>query len=457
MIVEQISDYVNLLKTDSEKLISQIKDGKVTLPISKNYKPVVDEIQISISGNHISYGTILEEKPDWSEFINKILNDRLIKNGAIGSLAPILVKETSLPKKHDNAIGQMEFWLGNFFRTVIKEECDFRYNGKKPKSTSNYVYNLMMELNEVPLISEFELKLSGVFISSNDAILQYFSIRKIQPKDIDAEQSFSTMHRNIPDCVVTFQIKETEESGGWKRATNALDIFRLFKLSSVSYLSFRKLTQSIIWSHSGGVSFSLDNPFSKYKYEISDRDIPDFHKFSESFFPVLELQNDSEKDMFAFKIALERYRNSTLDRVEDGRNLLTAVIGLEALYTSKHELGEIKYRLSIRIAKLLSYFGFDSRNTRKIVEDAYGYRNTIGHGSNIDPKDFQKVKENLEKILEILRISVIVFGIVMTKMNKNHILFGLDDLMLGMDNQELETEIKKIQSIMPEIVLKMSH
>jgi len=159
--------------------------------------------------------------------------------------------------------------------------------------------------------------------------------------------------------------------------------------------------------------------------------------------------------MFGFKISLERYKNATTDAADDGRNLLTVMIGLEALYTAKHEVGEIKYRLALRVARLLGCFGINSETVRKDIEKAYVFRNTIGHGSDIDPNDRQEVMDLLKKVANILRISIIIFGIMLQKLKKNQIIFGIDDLMLLSKNEKLDESFVDVKEKIPDSVLRI--
>jgi len=453
MSVDQLSELVDSAKTEAAKMIEQIIHDKRALPTSRIYKTVAKDFKASLNGHSASYTSIVEAKPSFEEIIEDIMDMTLLKNGVLNSVARSLINETSLPKQHDNPVGQTEFWLESFFRKILQNECEALYYKRKSKPTANYVSNLMMELNCLLPESEFVLKESGVFISSDDAILQDFSFRKIIAKDLEQHDSpFSFPFRNIPDGVITFKSKISNVDG-WDHAHNVLDLFRLFRLGSVSYITFRQNSSSLIWTSGSGTQSPLSHPSRRFKYELANKDVVDFHRFCEAFLPILKKQNENEKDMFGFKIALERYRNSTLDAVDDGRNLLTAVIGLEALYTAKHEVGEIKYRLSNRIAKLLSYFDWDVRRVRKLIEDAYGYRNTIGHGSNIDQKDLNKVRGILEDVCNVLRVSVVVFGAFLLELNKNQIVFGIDDLMLGTENKEFQERITKIQKLIPPSVL----
>jgi len=450
--IDDLTRIVNQVKIECSKVFEQIKKDEALIPTITSYKNIITKLELELNKHIATSETKTESKPDWSQIIAKIINEKLISDGTMKSLAIILSKNTSISKKFDNPVGQMEMWLETFFKKILEDEFEKLYSNGTPKSTTFYVSNLMMELNEVPVMVEHLVKISGVFISLNESILQYFTFRKVLPKDLDG---FSDMNRflKFPDGILIFDTKNTEEQGH-TIISNVLDIFRLFRLSSITYMTHKTKSHSMIWPAGSGTSSSILNSGNRYKYEITDRDMPDFHEFLEIFFPILEQKSSKEKDMFGFNIALERYRNSTLDMVEDGRNIMTAVIGLEALFSAKHEIGEIKYRISNRIAKFLSNFGFNGREVRKIIEDAYGYRNTIGHGSNIEQQEYQKARDNLDKVCNILRISIIIFGTGLMNLKKNQIVFGIDDSMLGVQNKEYENMISSANNIIPKSVLQ---
>lgn len=226
--------------------------------------------------------TKIETNPDWSQIIAKIINEKLMTNGTLSSLATTLAKTTSITKKYDNPIGQMEMWLETFFKKILEDEFEKLYSNRKPKSTTFYISNLMMELNEIPVIIEFTTTILGTFISSNDSILQHFSIRKVKPKDIDWDMHTGRMF-NFPDGILTFKIKGDQNQGHVKMS-NILDVFRL---SSVSHYQLRGQSSSLIWSTSFGTSSPIPKDRIRYKYEITDKDIANFMNFQKYYFQYL--------------------------------------------------------------------------------------------------------------------------------------------------------------------------
>lgn len=91
------------------------------------------------------------------------------------------------------------------------------------------------------------------------------------------------------------------------------------------------------------------------------------------------------------------------------RKLMTAVMGLESLFTFEKDRGENAFKLGIRVAKLLGLLNFDAEKVRALVEEAYVFRNKVVHGSYISQKDRIKMNEILVCILNFLRVSLIIF------------------------------------------------
>jgi hypothetical protein len=88
---------------------------------------------------------------------------------------------------------------------------------------------------------------------------------------------------------------------------------------------------------------------------------------------------------------------------------MTAVMGLESLFTFEKDRGENAFKLGIRVAKLLGLLNFDAEKVRALVEEAYVFRNKVVHGSYISQKDRIKMNEILVCILNFLRVSLIIF------------------------------------------------
>lgn len=79
----------------------------------------------------------------------------------------------------------------------------------------------------------------------------------------------------------------------------------------------------------------------------------------------------------------------------------------------------------------------------------------LGHEDyQVEQQEFQKARDILDKVCDILRISIIIFGTGLVNLKKNQIVFGIDDSMLGIQNKDYEDMISSANKIMPKSVLQ---
>lgn len=114
-----------------------------------------------------------------------------------------------------------------------------------------------------------------------------------------------------------------------------------------------------------------------------------------------------------FAVAIRRFRD-TYERYwpRDPEMLLDATIALEALFLGDPYDRELRYRLSLRVARLLAA-DLDTRTRlAKAVRAAYDLRSKIAHGATVDsmkPRDAEKLAKVLDEIPAILRAAIGVF------------------------------------------------
>ena len=129
-------------------------------------------------------------------------------------------------------------------------------------------------------------------------------------------------------------------------------------------------------------------------------------------------------------ISLERYNSALLEAIDAERKLMTAVMGLESLFTLEKDRGENAFKLSIRCAKLLGFMGFDVERVRKLTEEAYSYRNKVVHGSYISQEKRKRINEILPEILNYLRVSLIIFTLC-REIGKDKLVEMIDKSMIS--------------------------
>ncbi len=122
---------------------------------------------------------------------------------------------------------------------------------------------------------------------------------------------------------------------------------------------------------------------------------------------------------------------------------MTAIMGLESLYSMPKERGENCYKISLRTAKLLSFLGFKPLNIQKNIEKAYSIRNKVSHGMPISKKEACKI-EDLKTLLDYLRLSLIIF-LSLSEINKNEFVHLVDSALIDINSSlRLNKELQKI-------------
>jgi len=153
--------------------------------------------------------------------------------------------------------------------------------------------------------------------------------------------------------------------------------------------------------------------------------------------------NKEEKEYRTLFISIERYNSALLESVDIDRKLMTAVMGLESLFTFEKDRGENAFKLGIRVARLLGNLNFDAVNVRALTEQAYNFRNKVVHGSYISQDNIKKMNEIFPNILNYLRVSLIVF-LLNQETGKDKMIEMIDQSTISnTQNEELKKVLKK--------------
>ena len=120
--------------------------------------------------------------------------------------------------------------------------------------------------------------------------------------------------------------------------------------------------------------------------------------------------------------------------------------------------GELSYKLRLRVAKLISNFGYEPLSVTKMIHDAYKVRSRFVHGGLQDSKSNEKLakkygsaKNLIEKILDFLRLAIIVS--VSMRENKKELISAIDESLLDKAGE------KKLECLLrqPREILKTYH
>lgn len=231
------------------------------------------------------------------------------------------------------------------------------------------------------------------------------------------------------------------DSGIQQKVHKIIRILRLFKVGSVKFFVIRHFSDSITGMQGAGSIGFGENSGSLERYLVSEQEekiLRNFYQAMEKKIPesfVRPMPDNSFRD-----IAYKRYEDALMTNGTIERRIANAIMGLEAIFLIEKEQ-ELSYRLRLRVARLMGFFGFDPFQVKKIIRDAYGIRSTFVHGGLLTHEKAEELKEKhgtvknlLLKVLDYLRISI-VFSIFMT--------IGKPKLLDTIDNSFLDEEHQK--------------
>lgn len=202
---------------------------------------------------------------------------------------------------------------------------------------------------------------------------------------------------------------------------NWLNILRLFKPSSV-YVVYQSISTDNIFEK--GFSENKDplhdkswvgkvehKDISNYKLYIKKSEEEDRKRFISNIKD--SIWQISPKTYLAgnpYELALHRYCDALLKSEVNAYKILSTISGLEALFSN--ETTEISFKMRLRIALILQYYGFDPLTVFQDVKDAYSLRSKLVHGSKTTEgkKDLLSfAMDRTHEIVNYLRVCLVIF------------------------------------------------
>lgn len=209
-----------------------------------------------------------------------------------------------------------------------------------------------------------------------------------------------------------------------KKIENLVKTFRLFKSGNVRN-DFYILVPSDLAGGYMTNGYITQRGFLNYHFSSSE--IKDFLEFQKNLTTLIP--NELNKNNRCIEIAI-RYFNFANERDSNEDKMVDYIIALEALYLNGDH-GEFTYRLAHRAASMLGSTFDGRRETFKKVKDAYNLRSQIVHG-NYDPKKGEITNEEVEKVNNYVRISIVKYlNLNKTHNSKESILKKIDESLFG--------------------------
>ncbi len=442
----KVTDLINLGKKVLKMFDDYIAEKKIVPPTRVYIRHFITDLEISETGCRTQGSSEIIQKPDWAKIVFDFMEERVKSLPEFKQLVQTIAKRY---KRNINKLAQgcneesqTAFWLETFIQKSIYEKLE---NDVSEDTIIEYASLFKSELELSPIEYGYKHYLEGIFLEPESIrINDNVFIRKTQKEDLEytRDMFFDTprpRYMIIPSAVLEITVIAKDERKCHEYINRIFNSLRLYKLCSVYSIETIRTKRTAIWPGDLGHSWSHKSCSSFKKTTITESEIDTFVDFINIMEQKLNF-NKEDKKYRTLYISLDRYNNALLEAIDAERKLMTTVMGLESLFTFEKDKGENAFKLSIRCAKLLGFIGFNVEKVKKLIEEAYSYRNKVVHGSYISSEVRKKISEMLPEILNYLRVSLIIF-ISCQEIGKDKIVEMIDKSMISKDAHD---DLKKL-------------
>jgi len=334
---------------------------------------------------------------------------------------------------------QADFWLERFIEKLI----DKYYSGRLVYKELAYLINTFInEIEDNPIDWHIEVWLKGIFLEVPMIELEKGAVLRAPCKEdleydpssrIPPPPTLTSMEAPfIPDAIIEINKRLKIRPAIYPYKEKLIILLQLYKLCSVHEVGTR-------WFPQGVLSFASttqkpERLQTTYKCVLNGDDakrLPNFIKGLESHIPFDEKLGRILVDNY-IGVALSRYQDGLLKPEPIPNKIAYAIFGLEALYLKGEERGELKQRLALRVARVLSKLNVDSsKNILDNVKRAYNIRSAFVHGEPLKSNRYQD-RNLLDRIAEYLRISLLLF--MQVSIEKDKLIDLIDDSLIDEDS-----------------------
>ncbi len=445
----KVTDLINL----GEKALKMFDEYVVeegVKPQTRVYiRHFVNELKISETSCRSQGSSEIIHKPDWSLIASDFVEKKIKPMPEFKQLNQSIVKKykTNIKKlaKGCNEITQSAFWLATFFRRLIYEKLDSELS---EDSIIEYASLFKLELELSVTEYRYVHYLEGIFLEDkkikiNDNVV----IRKTQKDDLEYTRDIffdvpRSTYMGLPSAILEIDISANDERDCHEYINRIFSSLRLYKLGSVYSQESISTKETIIWPMGASRGWERINYSTFRKYTVKNLEVDTFINFTNRIEQKLNFDKE-EKKYRSFVISIERFNLALLESVDIDRKLMTAVMGLESLFTFEKDRGENAFKLGIRVAKLLGNLNLDAAEVRTLTERAYNFRNKVVHGSYISQENKKKMNEIFPPILNYLRVSLIIF-LLNQEIGKDKMIEIIDTSTISdIQNEELKKILEK--------------
>lgn len=435
-----------LIRLLLKKAVSAIEEGKTTGQLKPQkirfFKWMLKNFEYNEKGvNSTSARGEHFEKEDWSTVAPSIKN--YLESLDIYIALDTKLKNQFSEKHHDRLTHFLDLFLIKYFNEKIKEQ-------EIDEITNAFVKDLNGEAFECGAIVRFlGIALETPFVDLRNGV----TMRQTQKSDLDEElpeyhfdQSYDGNHPSLIMNITTLGKSDVDVH---KKIFDAEAILRLFKVGSIRYKDYEPYSKAMSYMFAGRVS-SNDKIRPADVGFLKESEIESLKKFWQSIEDKVIIFTRLGKHSSFRDIAYQRYNDAILPRQENfERRITDCMMGLESIFLRDDgEQQELSYRLRMRVARVMSKFGFDAFKIKRMINEAYRVRSNFVHGGTLsydDTKALEEKYESLQKFLlqlmDILRISIIIT--LMMDVEKQKFIDLIDGSFL---EKKFEIELEQIVS-----------
>jgi hypothetical protein len=441
-------DYTPLLL----KLAKDIR--KISLEVRS--QGLISTVETSILKNKIEE---FEQSDDGSSRLTQsyqqIVRSEWSAEDILKTIAPKIKEQESYRKivkliseRHSVNVAQADFWVSNFTGIVARESLNDATEDKIIEITISF----MMDLEGSPKYWSPTIWLNGLTLKDDSLkITESFLLRKAKASDLEREWNllnfpfFFEIHENPPHSVLQLVLRGKNQPEINNELEKIILSLRLFKVGSIE--SVKTYWGANTFTSLGfGVSSKNYPSSSNYRYQLTKDDAPklsDFLKKIPSLIPLVLIGGQGEIDYSA--IAIQRYNDALMKPEIFESRLSFGIMALEALYLKKEiENGELEHRLSQRVARLLGLYESKPLEVFNTLKRSYAIRSSYVHGSPIPKEDLKQVSELTQKVLDYVRLSIILFLQLKNTLEKDRLLNLIDNSLLSEEAfEKLKQELKE--------------
>lgn len=382
-------------------------------------------------------------KPLWHEAVAAVEN-KVKKLSVYNDVVEIICKFYDLEQKRANQL--LETLVSVIASDILIKEV------KDPSELQDYVVRFLKDLNEEDQEYKAVVGIQGVVLRPDAIELdKNVLLRKTAVADLEREDMvglpFHMGRVATPTAIMHLKTLARSSAKLQTEIGKAIAILGLFKVGAVRYTQYKMSSKSITDIMARGTLTSGKSAGAE-RCLITEQEVGQLKTFWSRMrnIPLPDsIYRPSPKEADHLSIAYQRYGDA-LDVGVLEKRMASTIMGLEALYLLPGELQELSYRLGLRVAKVLSFTGYDSSEVHANLSGAYPVRNVYVHGGLLSQTRKRKLEQRhgnlnqlLRQILDYLRASIVIF--ITSRPDKKSLIELIDNTFV---NAVKDKDLRKI-------------